>query len=86
MSWLAFIYGAARVFDLFGTMPGPVDLPATDEEAFRRDWQALCEDWRKCAAAERQLPSPDKLVDAKHDPIHPTSGRRLRSKKIKRRC
>lgn len=86
MSWAAFLDGAARVFDLFGAMSESVDLPATDEEAMHRDWQALYDDWRKCAVAERQRyqPSPDQLVDAKHDPIHPTSGRLIRSKKLKR--
>ena len=29
MNWTAFIAGAARVLDLFGTMSEPVDLPAT---------------------------------------------------------
>lgn len=43
MSWRAFIDGAARVFDLFGTM-SPADLPETDEEAFAKDAQALAED------------------------------------------
>ena len=46
MSWKAFIDGAARVFDLFGTMSPPVDLPETDEDAMRRDMQAIASDWQ----------------------------------------
>ena len=49
MNWTAFIAGAARVLDLFGTMSEPVDLPATDEEALRRDWQAIFGDWQAVA-------------------------------------
>ncbi len=49
MNWTAFIDGAARVFDLFGTMSMPIDLPATDEEARRRDLQALASDWQAVA-------------------------------------
>lgn len=44
MNWTAWIDGAARVFDLFGMLDEPVDLPATDEEAMRRDLQALADD------------------------------------------
>jgi hypothetical protein len=48
----------------------------TDEER-----ESLCE----CADIEvRELPPPpDTLVDALHDPVGPTSGQRLRSKKLK---
>lgn len=49
MNWTAFIDGAARVFDLFGTMSEPVDLPAADEEAMRRDLQSLASDWQAVA-------------------------------------
>ena len=49
MNWTAFIDGAARVFDLFGTMSMPIDLPATDDEARRRDLQALASDWQAVA-------------------------------------
>ena len=49
MNWTAFLNGAARVFDLFGTMPERVDLPATDEEALRRDRQAISGDWQAVA-------------------------------------
>lgn len=49
MNWTAFLNGAARVLDLFGTMSEPVDLPTTDEEALRRDWQAIASDWQAVA-------------------------------------
>lgn len=49
MNLTAFLTGAARVLDLFGTMSDPVDLPATDEDAMRRDLQALASDWQAVA-------------------------------------
>ena len=53
MSWRAFINGAARVLDLFGTMSPSVDLPETDAEAFRRDHLALMSDFAAIRAAEQ---------------------------------
>lgn len=49
MNWQSFLNGAARVLDLFGTVSEPVDLPATDEEALRRDIQAIAGDWQAVA-------------------------------------
>jgi hypothetical protein len=49
MNWTSFIAGAARVLDLFCVIPDPVDLPATDEEAQRQDWQAIAGDWQAVA-------------------------------------
>ena len=46
MNWTAFLNGAARVLDLFGTMSEPVDLVATDDEALQRDLQAIAGDWQ----------------------------------------
>ena len=52
MSWRSFIDGAARVLGLFGTMSPPVDLPETDEEAFRRDDLALMSDLSAIRSAQ----------------------------------
>ena len=49
MNWTAFLNGAARVLDLFGTMSEPVDLAATDDEALQRDLQAIAGDWQSVA-------------------------------------
>ena len=36
--------GFASCFDIFGLLAAPVDLPKTDEEAFKRDLDALSRD------------------------------------------
>jgi hypothetical protein len=45
MSIKAFLRGMGRVVDLFGLSGPATDLPETDEEAFRRDWEALGKDY-----------------------------------------
>lgn len=66
MSWKAFLKGAASIFDLAGTLGPSVDLPKTDEEAFRRDWEALGRDHdavlQDMLAAVREAQSDDYVM------------------------
>ncbi len=47
MSWRDFLRGVGSVIDLFGVSAPHVDIPKDDDEAFRRDAEALRGDWSR---------------------------------------